>query len=344
MDADDVFPVLPGGLESPPYNISAFRLLFIYRLLAQYGQLSFQELNDRLLAHPRIERVFTVETLQKYIYTLRRFGCHITRYEENDAVLYRLDAHPLKPVTTGPELEAARRIASSLSQRPLCEIYPRFRQLFHRMTTAAATGDGTDALDEGPLPPDLSRSAHPELVRFQSYCADGQVLELRYKREGDEIPEPQLVEPTEVVYVRRRFYLIGNCPRSQRKVRFELDRIISHRQLPSRVRAQAVRLNVTFRLTGRLMRNYRPYPGESTVIDSDSLVVIHRTDDVEPLLRRLLKYGPLCEVLSPASAREEMASQVDNLLMAVEAGPKNDEAVTDLPQDLLSQWLRGVIS
>jgi predicted DNA-binding transcriptional regulator YafY len=52
----------------------------------------------------------------------------------------------------------------------------------------------------------------------------------------------------------------------------------------------------------------------------DVIQVCAKTDDVDQLLNRLLKYNTLCQVISPMSARNEMLQRIERLLKISELG------------------------
>lgn len=294
-------------------NISAYRLLYIYLLLSQSEQISFEDLNTHLLNHPLIQRTFTTETLNKYMNTLRLFGCVIKRFEEQGHLVYRLEEHPLKRRLLMSEIKALKNTAELLSLQPLTTACKNFYFLIKRLSIIPNPQEFiTNPQFESILHSRLCPQSFDCIERFQKYCLEGQILEICYENE-DNFPILTLVEPQEVVYHKKRFYLVGNDPKTNKKARYEVDRIRSHRQLPSRVRSQTVKTTVTFKLTGRVALNYRPYPQEMVWNKGEFLLVKHTTDEVEQLLKRLLKYGSQCQVVSPGFVRDEMLKLIQQL-------------------------------
>ncbi len=296
-------------------NISSYRLLYLFLLLCQSQQLSFEDLNTHLLNNPLVGRTFTHETLGKYMNTLRMFGCTVSRFETQSYFIFRLEEHPFKLELTPEEHRAVQCMGDLLVNQPLGGVYKNFYALVKRFCYMTHIDESNPLVS---LSVDLeSRLSNAMLVmvqHFQRYCAEGQVLELAYQATLEQPAELILVEPYDLVCHRRTIYLMGYDPKTNRKVRYELDRIKAHRQLPSRVRMQTVKTTVTFKLTGRVALNYLPYPGETVLDKGEFLLVKYKTDDLEQLLRRLLKYGTNCQVLSPESARKEMLQFIEHLL------------------------------
>lgn len=295
-------------------NISAFRLLYLYLLLCQSEQVSFEDLNTHFLNHPLIQRHFSTDTLYNYIQTLRMFGCSITRSEEQGHLTYRMPDHPLKITSTAAEIQTLQSICQLLSQRPLTGLYKSFYLLCKRITKIPSDHS---AFNLGALiEPDLPESLLQQIDQFQKYCREKQVLEITLE-EPKGPPLRKLIEPIEVVYTKRKLILVGNDPKTLKKCRYDIGRIVSHRQLPNQVRFQTLKTTVTFKLTGRLALNYRPYPEEVVLNKGDFLLIKHQTEEVGALLKRLMKYGDKCQVISPLSARKEMHHMVETLLLTL---------------------------
>ncbi len=295
-------------------NISAFRLLYIYRLLSQTEMMSINDLNTQLLNHPLIKRTFTTETLNTYLNTLRLFGCRLSRYEEKGQHLYYLEDHPLKLELYEHELRVLTGICEHLALQSATRFSQEFFFIFKRLARIQQTLELNPSIRyERDFQSSIHHALRHQVENFQKYCTEGQVLEVYYEH-YDQTPVLKLIEPQEVIYHKKRLYLLGNDPNTNRKVRYEIDRIRSHRQLPSRVRSQTMNTTVTFKLEGRAALNYRPYPGESVQDKGEFLLVKHTTDEVEQLLKRLLKYGTLCQVIAPTSARLEMRELIDQML------------------------------
>jgi predicted DNA-binding transcriptional regulator YafY len=327
--------------EHQSLNISAFRLLYIYFLLCQSEKLSTADLNTHLLNHAAIQRTFTKETLNKYLHTLQLFGCTILRFEEQGHTMYRLEDHPFKLECTSEDIMALRSVAGLLVQQPISALYKRFCHLSQRLCKMQQYQDAETALKpELSLLPEHSQQLLAQIDQFQKYCFEAQVLEICYET-PQQVPKMMLVEPHELINHKKRIYLVGNDPKTNQKVRYELSRIQTHGQLPSRVRSQIVKTTVVFRLSGRAAMNYRPYPGENIVQKEDLLQVTHEADEVELLLRRLLKYGSHCQVVSPGWVREEMLNMIEHLIDSLEEPLENlwaTLASTAQTDETLRKW------
>lgn len=306
-------------LEDKPYNlnISAFRLLYLYKLLSQKTFGSYADLNRALTEHPLIARSVSQETLTKYLNTLRMLGCQIEKRDYDGKPLFHLETHPCKMHVSEEERLALFNAISHLMQQPLLTRVKQWVYLLQKICDIPDWENFVEGLFQqtefhhGLLPEELQR-----LECFEKYCQEGQLLEIRYIDNNQDLLTRH-IEPKEVILSKRRLFLMGYDPKFSTKMRFELDKIQSHRQLPNRIRSQVVKSTITFKLYDKMAKQYIPYPGETLLDKGEFLLVKHVTDELQPLLQRLLKYGPLCEVISPPNARKEMSQLITQLLETV---------------------------
>ena len=70
-----------------------------------------------------------------------------------------------------------------------------------------------------------------------------------------------------------------------------------------------------FKIKDRLAIGYYPYGEEIIQIESDnSKIISNKTQDKDSLLKRILKYGVLCEIVSPKSEKELFLNTVNEMI------------------------------
>lgn len=318
-----VEPPLSG--ETRKYNVSAYRVLFILLLLTRQRSLSLGEMNQALLANEAIQQAYNSETITKYINTLRQVGCQIPRPNVREAFHYTLQRNPFAIPLSEDEIQAAQRLLARLSVLPDEALHLRYHQLLQKIAWSVREDAQERLLSESPTAgcEHGLRQRRERTARFQNLCKDAQVLAVSYHNDAAQ-PLQILLEPLQVLQEGGRMYLMAYDRHHYEKIKLNLDKIIAVRQLPLKCERRLRETSVIFRLVGRLATTYRPYAGETTRPDPDqpdALRVRARTDDVPTLLRRLFKYGDLCEILSPAFARQYMREQSLMLLRALEAPP-----------------------
>lgn len=301
------------------FSISAYRVLYILLLLVQYRSLSLFELNLFLFNNPLIRRTYNSETITKYMNTLRQVGCDIPRANSKNRFHYQLRKNPFSLRFEEDELAVAAQLKKLLATHPDEELYERYLDLLEKVIW------GVEEPQQDMLFPDRLKTERRTLglhrrqallARFKQLCKDAQVLQLKYYHAEDRPPTKMTVEPHRILQEDAQLFLVGTDRETHQTVRLDLSRIESVNQLPNKIQGTPKPTVVTFQLWGRLAKVYRPYPGEEITVTSSrtgTLLVKTKTDDTAGLLDRLMKYGELCEVLSPTAVREEMAERINRL-------------------------------
>lgn len=299
------------------YNVSAYRVLYILLLLTRYRSLSLPELNANLLENPLIGRAYNSETITKYINTLRRVGCEIPRANSRHHFCYKLMKNPFPLPLTEEEFYAAHRLLEILASQPDEDLHISYSNILRKVAWSVGEEEFAHLLLEmsPPVPDDKIRRYRSLMSRYRKLCKDGQALDVIYEGQEEEEGELLSLEPSRVVQEGGHLYLVGIDRRSCQRVKLDLELIRSYRQLPFKVQSRLRVVSVVFELTGRLAKTYRLYPEETLLAESsDRIRVKARTEDYQPLLKRLLKYGSCCEVISPTYVRHEMEAKVESLL------------------------------
>ena len=140
-------------------------------------------------------------------------------------------------------------------------------------------------------------------------------LEIIYiDNEGNEIN--LICSPVETVYLKHKICLrtIGN--NGSRVYEIPLDNIKSISQLPSSASPTAVPYTVVYKIKNRLAKNYKMRNWErlDKIEPDGSHVIVNKNEDFDVLIRRLMKYGTECEVISPKFIKEEIINQINKTL------------------------------
>lgn len=161
---------------------------------------------------------------------------------------------------------------------------------------------------------DFYYSSPEEQIKLcEKYCQDNMKLEIIY---NDDEEINIICSPIETVYLKRRIYLkvLGNS--GSRIYEIPLDNIKSIKQLPSSSGTASIPSTVVYRIKNRLAKNYKMKEWEHLdKIESDgNKIIINKNEDFNILLKRLMKYGTECELISPRFLREEMINLINKTL------------------------------
>lgn len=154
-----------------------------------------------------------------------------------------------------------------------------------------------------------------QITQCEQYCQDKQKLEIIFTTDkGEEIN--LLCSPLEQIYQKRKVGLkvLGNNGTRIYEIPFE--NIKSVKQLPLSASAQSIPTTVVYKIKNRLARNYKIRDWERCEkIEYDgSHIIVNKNEDLNLLLKRLMRYGRECEILSPKFLKEEMIKRINETL------------------------------
>ena len=149
----------------------------------------------------------------------------------------------------------------------------------------------------------------------EKYCQEKYKLEITYIDENGDLVN-LLCSPIETSYVKRKVLLKVLGANGSRIYEIPLESIKTIVQLPSSAESPSIPTTVLFRLKNRLAKNYQMRDWERLEKkESDgSLLIVNKNEDFDVLLRRLLKYGKECEIISPKFIKEEMINLINKTL------------------------------
>lgn len=160
---------------------------------------------------------------------------------------------------------------------------------------------------------------HSEMVeqvkQCQKYCQDKQKLEIIFSTEkGEELN--LICSPIEQTYIKRKICLkvLGNS--GSRVYEIPIENIKSIKQLPIAATSASIPTTVVFKIKNRLAKNYKMRDWERLdKIEADgSQIIVNKSEDLEQLVTRIMRYGTECEICSPKFLREEIVERINRTL------------------------------
>ena len=158
---------------------------------------------------------------------------------------------------------------------------------------------------------DLIKQIH----KYEQYCQDNKKLEITYINNKNE--QINLVcSPVEIIYLKRNvcFKVLGN--NGNRIYEIPIDSILNSKQLPALASSTSIPVTIVYKIKNRLALNYRIRDWErvETILNDGSKIIINKNEDLDFLIKRLMRYGKDCEIISPKFFKEEMIRAIDNTL------------------------------
>lgn len=260
-------------------------------------------------------RIYTNEVILKYINTLKVFGFRFLKEKDKYVILnvpnqLDFDKNDLKAIyliEKFSELLPEERIKTEINKF-MQELEKRLsdntRLLSHRITKP----------DYINLEFDYSKYAE-QIKEYEKYCIEGQRLKITFKNQNH-TDTTAMVEPNDIKYRGNEVYLCVYNPASAQIQDINFNSILQIEQLPLKSNSQGMLSSVTFQLKDRLAKVYKLHEGEKLLqIKSDSsIVILNQKEDRVMLLKRLMRYGENCEVISPKNLREEMKQMIHSTL------------------------------
>lgn len=260
-------------------------------------------------------RIFTNEVILKYINTLKVFGFRFIKEKDkyvllNTPVTFDFDEKDL----------AAMSLVETFSknfpeEKIKTEITTFFQDLEKRFSdNTRLMSHNLARTDFRKNEFDYSKYLH-KIKEYEAYCLGGQRLKITYKCQGEGV-KSEMVEPNEIKYFGKDIFLSVYNPLSAQVQDVNFNSILKVEQLPLKSNQATILSSVTFKLKDRLAKAYRLHEGEKVMeITADgSIVVINQKEDRILLLKRLMRYGENCEVISPKNLREEMRQLIKKTL------------------------------
>lgn len=154
-----------------------------------------------------------------------------------------------------------------------------------------------------------------QIKQCEKYCQEKQKLEIVFCNENNE--DINLIcSPIEQIYFKRKICLkvLGN--NGSRIYEIPINSIKSIKQLPTASSTQAIPTTVVYRIKNRLAKNYkiRDWEKLDNIEQDGSHIIINKNEDLNILIKRLMRYGTECEIISPKFFKEEMITTINQTL------------------------------
>lgn len=252
-------------------------------------------------------RIYTNEVILKYLNTLKVFGFRIIKEKDQYVLLNMFNQFSM----TENDLSALMLIEKSSKQFPEEKIKQELTafvaDIERRLSDSTKINmHKIKKLQSNNL--NFEYTQHIDKIKeYEKYCIDGQRLKISY-RDKAKNPSTIIADPIEIKYVENNIFLSIYSPTSAQIQNLNFNLISKVEQLPLKSNASGICSCATFALKGRLAKAYKLHESERLLekFSDEHIVILNQKEDRTSLLKRLMKYGDLCEVISPKSLREEM--------------------------------------
>lgn len=291
--------------KTPKISDASVRVLETLKILFK-NNASIQDIINYFEKNDPNNRIYTNEVILKYINTFKVFGFRFIKNKDKYVLLNTFNNIEFNK----EELEMLYFIENLSKQLPeeriqreinyfLSDLEKQFsnntRILLHTISRNSDINLSTDYNKFSTI-----------IKKYEKFCLDGLKLKVTYKNINSELS--MIVEPNEIKYIGNEIYLSVYNPVSAQIQDININLILNIEQLPLKSTNPNMFASVTFMLKDRLAKSYKLHEGERVIqiLQNDSIVVLNQKEDRNLLLKRLMRYGEFCEILSPKDLREEM--------------------------------------
>ncbi len=300
---------------SDKYNEACIKVFDMLKLLSN-GTAKYRDIIELFNGSEKSDNAGANVILNKYLNTLKIFGINIYKskniyYLQNSIFSINLDNNDIKMLK---KLKNASGILHNLKQK---ENFERFiKDIELRLTRAAKeTLYSSSFEDADSINYEYVEKYKTLITRLENCCFENQKLELDFTLDYKNYKV--LCEPKEIIYKNQKAYLSVFNHLSRQVFDVPIDAITEVKQLPVLSKIKETSATVVYKIKDDLAKSYQLKEWETCDGRFDEqgwLTIVNHNEDFDELLKRLMRYGSNCIVVSPKTFRESMIEAIDDTL------------------------------
>ena len=292
------------------YNDSGVKIFELLKLLTE-DNASYENVIELFSAdtknNPNV-------TLNKYLNALKIFGLKIKKYKKK----YHLLNSPYTLDLSANDINSIKLLTEFL------EVFPenKSKDAFYEFLKDIEIRTNEDA--KNTLKNNTNENLnfkfyfeeYKELIEeCEKYCIDKFKLKITYSNNKNEQITITAI-PKEVKYYKRKICFSVFNTLTTEICDIPLNEITNIEQLPTKSSDSHISMTVVFKLKSRLAKTYKLKDDETSkgYDENGNLVIVNKNEDHNLLLKRLMRYGNCCEVISPKSFKLKMKNLILNTL------------------------------
>ena len=294
------------------YNDSCVKMFQFLQLLTE-DEADYEKVIE-LFSSTKEAKNNTNVTLNKYLNTLKIFGIKVKKFNKKFHILnspYTIDL-------SSEELETMKLLSAFIDAYPdekNKKIFLEFlKQIDIRLTESCRSH--IKCQTEANTKFKLYFSEYKNLIEeCERYCTDKFKLKLTYINEENKEETINAI-PQEVKYYKRKICFSVYNTGTAEICDIPLNDITNIKELPTKSAETCLSMTVVYKVKSRLAKSYKLKEGESTqgYDENGHLIIINKNEDHNQLLKRLMRYGCECEVISPKSFKNKMKQLIESTL------------------------------
>ena len=275
------------------------------------------DLIEKLKSNAVVECVYTQEAFVKYFNTLEAMGFELERVKNQYILLNAL----FKIDLSKEEKELLEKLileTGSLYNKNIELNIKTAVDKINKYISPKFTSDQLKEFFDGESNFNNDVVRNNLLLSIKNMIVDDLLVKIKYKKNKNLIEET-IVELKEIIEKKNKMVVLCYLPNFARNIKINIDSIIELNQLPKKSKGTTCLNSVVFELYGRLVSSYKLKPSEKVINFSNSCITVSNTaEDKDVLLRRLLKYGENCKIITPKSMQNELLELTNEMLKNLE--------------------------
>lgn len=290
-----------GTVNSKMHN-AGVRVLNLLKLLVQ-NDISINNIMQNM--GKSFDDIEAPETILKYLTTLEFSGFEIKKINKK----YSLCNSPERILCTEEETKLIEILSRAFKDSCLESERADFNEFLKRLSKIIKTKNSFDY--KKIMTDELCdfRHKNSEIAQYyQNYVDLTQKLKIWYRR------KIYTVEAKNVEIENDKIYLNVYCFVQMSMMKFLTEDIEKIEILPTKTGSINITDSVVFEVYDRLADNYRLRDCEKIqTFDEHKKVIVNSGEDKELLLKRLMKYGKNCKIISPKSFQTEFIEKIQRI-------------------------------
>ena len=300
---------------SDKYNEACIKVFDMLKMLSN-GTAKYRDIIELFNGSEKSDNAGANVILNKYLNTLKIFGINIYKskniyYLQNSIFSINLDNNDIKMLK---KLKNASGILHNLKQK---ENFERFiKDIELRLTRAAKETLYSGSFEDADsINYEYVEKYKTLITRLENCCFENQKLELDFTLDYKNYKV--LCEPKEIIYKNQKAYLSVFNHLSRQVFDVPIDAITEVKQLPVLSKIKETSATVVYKIKDDLAKSYQLKEWETCDGRFDEqgwLTIVNHNEDFDELIKRLMRYGSNCIVVSPKTFRESMIEAIDDTL------------------------------
>jgi predicted DNA-binding transcriptional regulator YafY len=302
---------------NPKKSDTSIRVLETLKILMK-KESSVQDIINYFEVSDPHNKTYTSEAILKYINTLKVYKLNIVKNKDK----YVLLNLPNQVNLTENELEILNRISEyseTFSEQKVKDDIRKFLNNLAKHYTPETKNLTQFISAKTNEFKSNYKQYEKQILEYEKFCLEGLKLKIVYYQ-AENAKASIIAEPKSINYESNHIFFKVYNPLIAQIQDINFDSIISVSQLPLKANQSGIITSITFKLYGRLAKGYRLHDGER-LLDTNSngsILIINQAEDKTMLLKRLMRYGALCEVISPKSIRNDMKFMIKDAIAKLE--------------------------